>query len=366
MSGGTINPLVENDADKVAAQEATRRTEVGEFVRTSPDYYADQFKQIGADAKFTPTFNLLAGLFGPIWFGARGLWKWAVAFLIVETFAFVQLSRGLFGDLAADARNRVESIQGTLELRKRQLEAAIENNSDRIDPLKRTVESLEGVIEGYHTEAQAMESQGIWIALIGLVVLIVAKAVQSVVANSVLEGRFSEWLSDNSLPSGLPISHIILSSLFCVLIAATAMVHYSFPGVFPILTEFPTEGGIRLTAVQAVEDYPGRFAIMHAVPWNEAEALPLLERWRETPGMLGIRYTFLEPGQREALESGALDWLWAASTWLPVALVSRAQRWMPASTTPRCGRPSASRLALIRLFRSSWPTWPPKWKPHAC
>lgn len=64
-------------------------------------------------------------------------------------------------------------------------------------------------------------------------------------------------------------------------------------------------------AVRAVQDYPGRFAIMHAVPWDEATARPLLERWRETPGMLGIRYTFLKPDEREALESGALDWLWA-------------------------------------------------------
>ena len=65
-------------------------------------------------------------------------------------------------------------------------------------------------------------------------------------------------------------------------------------------------------AIKAVQDHPGRFAIMHKVPWDEAIARPMLERWHETPGMLGIRYTFLEPEQREALESGALDWLWAA------------------------------------------------------
>ena len=63
-------------------------------------------------------------------------------------------------------------------------------------------------------------------------------------------------------------------------------------------------------AIKAVQDYPGRFAIMHAVPWDEAVARPLLERWHETPGMLGIRYTFLEPHQREAIEGDALNWLW--------------------------------------------------------
>ena len=175
MNDATVNPLIETDAEKVAAQEAQRRSEVAEFTRTSPDYYADQFKHIGADARFTPTFNFFSGHFAPIWFGARGLWKWAVAFLIVETFAFVQMARGLFGDLGAEARARIESIAGTLELRKKQLEAAIENNTDRVDALKRNIASIEGNIEGFRADALAMEAQGPWIALTGLVVLVIAK-----------------------------------------------------------------------------------------------------------------------------------------------------------------------------------------------
>ena len=315
MNDATDNPLIETDADKVAAQEAARRAEVKSFVRTNPDYYADQFKHIGADAKFTPTFNLFAGIFGPIWFGARGLWKWAVGFLILETIAFVQMARGMFGDLAADARNRVASIEGTLELRKKQLEAAIENNTDRIDPLKRTIEALEGAIDGYRAEAVAMESQGIWIALSGLIILLVAKAIQSVVANSVLEGRFSDWLSDDALPSGMPVAHIVLSTVFCIVIAATAMVHYSFPGAYPILTEFPTEGDIRLTAVQAVEDFiawcvRSSEALFDAITWAIRSLLDALEvLFVQTPWMVIAAFivlvTWLTAGVQTALFSGA-------------------------------------------------------------
>ena len=126
MSDATVNPLIETDADKVAAQEAARWTDVKEFVRTNPNYYAAQFKHIGADARFTPTFNFFAGLFGPVWFGARGLWKWALAFLIVETFAFVQMARGLFGDLSADAREQRERSQtAASELLARQFRAIL-------------------------------------------------------------------------------------------------------------------------------------------------------------------------------------------------------------------------------------------------
>jgi glycine betaine/proline transport system permease protein len=74
---------------KSAELAAERRAQVERFVRTSPDYYERQFTRIGSSSRFTPTFNLFAGLFGPIWFAARGLWNWAVPFLIVETIAFV-------------------------------------------------------------------------------------------------------------------------------------------------------------------------------------------------------------------------------------------------------------------------------------
>ncbi|NNF77955.1 MAG: ABC transporter permease subunit, partial [Rhizobiales bacterium] len=249
------NPLLQTDPDKIAALEAERRERVAEFVRTSPDYYATEFKKIGGSPKFIATFNMFAGLFGPIWFGARGLWKWALIFLIVETFAFVQMARGLFGDLAADAFERIASIEGTLALRKQQLQSAIEKGSDKVDVYKRTVASLEEAIGGYRLEAQQMEEQGLWIFLSGLAVLLAAKAVQSVMANTVLETRFSDWLSDRTLPAGLPIQHIFLSAVFAILIASAAMVHYSFPGAFPLLTEFPTDREIRLSGVAWVEDF---------------------------------------------------------------------------------------------------------------
>ena len=315
MSEEAVNPLVETDAEKVAAQEANRRSEVAEFVRTNPDYYAAQFKHIGADARFTPTFNFFAGLFGPVWFGARGLWKWAVAFLIIETIAFVQIARGLFGDLSADALERVASIEGTLELRKQQLESAIENNSDRVDALQRTVDSLEGVIEGYKADAIAMADQWLWITLTGVIILIVAKAIQSVVANSVLEARFSEWLSDNSFQSGMPIVHIALSAIFAILIAATAMVHYSFPGTFRVLTEFPTYGWIRLDSVAGVEDFIAWCVLVskglfEAITFGIRTLLDALEvLFVNTPWMVIAAFiiliTWLTAGVRTAIMSGA-------------------------------------------------------------
>ena len=189
MTETTQNPLDATDTESALAYAAERRENIATFVRTNPDYYIAQFDKIGASSKFTATFNFFSGLFGPVWFGARGLWSWALPFLIIEVLALVQISRGLFGDLAAEAFKRIASIEGTLELRRSQLAAAIESGSDKVDVYERTVTSLENAIGGIRAEAVALSEQGLWIASIGLAILVIIKIVQATVANWALEAR---------------------------------------------------------------------------------------------------------------------------------------------------------------------------------
>lgn len=255
MTTETVNPLDDPNSDAAITYAKERRENIETFVRTSPDYYIANFDKIGGSSRFTPTFNLMAGLFGPIWFGARGLWSWALPFLILETLALVQIARGLFGDLAADAFERIASIEGTLELRRQQLAAAIEEGSDRVDAFQRAVEGLEANIGGIRDEAAALAAQGPSIALTGLVILLLAKAAQATVANWALEGRFSDWLSNRSIRSGMPVSQIVFSAIFMGLVVLAAMLHYSFPGRYDLLTNFPTNPDIRLTSIDWVERF---------------------------------------------------------------------------------------------------------------
>ena len=66
-------------------------------------------------------------------------------------------------------------------------------------------------------------------------------------------------------------------------------------------------------ALQAVSDYPGRFSIMASPPLEGPGAADRVRDLRKTPGMLGIRYTFLAGRERELLSSGELDQIWAAA-----------------------------------------------------
>ncbi|MEM6376080.1 MAG: ABC transporter permease subunit [Pseudomonadota bacterium] len=315
MKDETLNPLEDTESAAAQAYADERRANIRTFVRTSPDYYIANFDRVGASARFTPTFNAMAGLFGPIWFGARGLWSWALSFLIVEAIAFVQIARGLFGDLAADAMARIASIEGTLELRRRQLEAAIESGSDRVEAFQRAVDGLEANIGGIRAEAEALAETGPAIALTGLIILILAKAVQAIVANWALEARFSDWLSDRSIRSGMPVPQMVFSAVFMALIVAVAMVHYSFPGRFDLLGAFPTDPDIRLVSIDGVEAFfnwavINGDALFDGITYGIRLMLDALELiFVSTPWIviasLIILLTWLTAGVRMAIYSGA-------------------------------------------------------------
>jgi len=315
MSDSVNNLLEASDTEAARNFTIDRQNDISEFVQSSQDYYVTQFNKIGESARFTPTWNMASAILGPIWFGGRGLWSWAIPFLIFETLALVQIARGLFGDLGADAFARIASIEGTLELRRQQLAAAIESGSDKVAVYQRTVASLEESIGGIRQEAQEMADQGLSIALSGLALLLVVKLVQGLVGNWALEQRFCEWLSDRAVRSGMPVAQLVLSALFMGLIAGVAMLHYSFPGKFSLLNQFPTHAGIRTTAIASVEQFFA-FAVKHgdglfdAITYGIRSILDTLELiFVSTPWLVIASFiillTWLTAGVRAAIYTGA-------------------------------------------------------------
>ena len=77
-------------------------------------------------------------------------------------------------------------------------------------------------------------------------------------------------------------------------------------------------------AFKAVRDYPGRFAILGALPLDEQASRERVATWRDQPGMLGLRYTFLQEPQRTWLADGTLEWLWTAAeqAGVPIAMLA--------------------------------------------
>ena len=104
--------------------------QIREFVKTRPDYYVREFEKINNSTRFVFSLNVTVFLLGSICVGIRNIWNWALAFLLIETFAIVQVVRGLFGNISADAYQKIDQIQSTIEFRQKQLQAAIEAKSD--------------------------------------------------------------------------------------------------------------------------------------------------------------------------------------------------------------------------------------------
>ena len=76
--------------------------------------------------------------------------------------------------------------------------------------------------------------------------------------------------------------------------------------------------------LEAAKRYPSRFAVMGRIPLKNPQAAALLPKWKEQPGMLGVRLTFLG-GAAGWLTDGTTDWFWPAAekAGLPVMFLTQ-------------------------------------------
>jgi predicted TIM-barrel fold metal-dependent hydrolase len=77
-------------------------------------------------------------------------------------------------------------------------------------------------------------------------------------------------------------------------------------------------------AVEAARQHPDRFAILGNFPLDRPESRSLIDGWKSRPGMVGLRFVFLQPHQRAWPTDGTMDWLWPAAerAGLPIALLA--------------------------------------------
>jgi predicted TIM-barrel fold metal-dependent hydrolase len=76
-------------------------------------------------------------------------------------------------------------------------------------------------------------------------------------------------------------------------------------------------------AIEAARLHPDRLAILGFFDVSKPENRSLIETWKQQPGMLGLRFAFLKPGEENWMVDGTLDWLWPAAerAGLPIGLL---------------------------------------------
>jgi glycine betaine/proline transport system permease protein len=228
-------------------------SEITKFVKTNSSYYIREFNKIGNNSKRVFSFNFFAAIFGSVWFGSRNIWNYALTFLILETFSIVQVMRGFFGNVTTEIYTKISGIENTLVFRKKQLSAAYEKAPEKVEVFKRAIESLEKAVTDYKIEAKAIEESAIYIAIFGLVGLFIIKIIQGLAANHILEKKFSNYLSDNSISAEIKSINIFFSILLTIIIIVLTSLHYAFPNTWIFLNNFPTHPDIRLTSIKWIE-----------------------------------------------------------------------------------------------------------------
>ena len=76
-------------------------------------------------------------------------------------------------------------------------------------------------------------------------------------------------------------------------------------------------------AMEAARQHPDRLAVLGCFDVSRTENRPLVDTWKKRPGMLGLRFAFLRPGEGNWLIDGTMNWLWPAAerAGLPVGLL---------------------------------------------
>lgn len=76
-------------------------------------------------------------------------------------------------------------------------------------------------------------------------------------------------------------------------------------------------------AADAVRAHPDRFGILGRIPLDQPTRHGEIATWLRQPGMLGLRYTFLQPHMKTWPTDGTMDWLWPAAEkhGVPIALL---------------------------------------------
>jgi predicted TIM-barrel fold metal-dependent hydrolase len=132
----------------------------------------------------------------------------------------------------------------------------------------------------------------------------------------IVDAQVHIWGSGTPLPPHRPTSVFSKDELLKEMDAAgvnAAVIHP--PGWDPGSSEL---------ALEAARQHPDRLAILGRFPLDQPESRALVDGWKRQPGMLGLRFVFLQPHQNTWPTDGTMDWLWPAAerAGVPIALLA--------------------------------------------
>ena len=175
--------------------------------------------------------------------------------MLVDLVVLTQLCRGLFGDLGADLSARAERLTATMRSRRDAAETALASGNDaQAATFTKLADNLERAAASAQAVADQASSGATALIALGLVGLVVSRAVQGVLADRVYERQYTAWLTDPGVPSGVrPLNVALTAFLVAVLFPLTI---YRFSAASPpsFLMAFPADKSNFNAASQWLDD----------------------------------------------------------------------------------------------------------------
>lgn len=219
---------------------------IADFVGVSSGYYEREFDQLDtATGLWVTSFNASAALLGSIWWVSRRLWNWFWIFLVLETIAIVQITRGLWADLGAGQLSRAKRLAASAEKRRDEAAELIANGDGGADMLLESAGTLDVASADAFAKANELNAAAPYLLAFGIGLLALIKVIQGLLANRALNARYQRWRADRSISHGF--SGILSFSMAMFVTFSYSLTAYRFTIVAPPkwLETFPAERGLR-------------------------------------------------------------------------------------------------------------------------
>lgn len=206
----------------------TLASSVVDFAQVNETYYTEQFAKIQGTNGFAWSWNTTAALIGPFWAAARGAWGFFWTFIVLELFAFVQIGRGLWGELGADQVTRYERLLVNIGKRETQAQEAIAaGDQEAADSALKIAENLEKVAATAKQQAELAAGESTSVLLVGLALLIAVKLIEGFYANVAYEKQYLRWRANPTLQAGVSQGSAIYGILLSVAIWPLTMFRFT-------------------------------------------------------------------------------------------------------------------------------------------
>ena len=227
-----------------SAQAGELRESIGRFCGRNGAWYAERFARIQSARRPVWSFNWAAALAGPVWAGARGMWGILCLLAILELLALVPLGQGLWSDLGAKERTRVEKLERNHQrMLDKVQKASDEGKAERAASLQKNADNLAGAIVKAKAELEAAEGASTLLITAGLVGLLLVKLLEGALANHLYEKRYSRWRADRRIQSGFSVYGMLAALAFVAAVYAVTVYRFTSPEPPAFVVDFPVASG---------------------------------------------------------------------------------------------------------------------------